>query len=341
MSYICIDCRRQFDEPHVYEERHGLEHGPYEKLSCCPFCGGSYEEAVECDECGKVIPESEVCFSEEPWHRALCPECYQAEEDAIERRAEEEEEYDKRMGATLYANDTPLVTTDYTETACKDAIAGVYEQYENLDDEQLTKFIYKRPNHLSTVRLDDVPWGSLLKKPLTALACCWESLSCSIIADHDPTEKSDAESRYEKFVLESVLSTNCIPGQWRGMIARALLFWLRNSSDDMTCDDRKRYYWIAAQLDPSVYCFYTTQVIDAYRVSDTAHRCTMHAEAITLLRHDVAKARKNHRGLVIDIEGHKYALDAAAVDILMNPDFVSACAEEILLDEQAGGEDNE
>lgn len=329
MSYICIDCRRQFDEPRVYEERHGLEHGPYEKMSCCPFCGGGYEEAVECDECGKVIPESEACFSE-PWHKTLCPECYQAEEEAIECRATEEEEYDK-----------PLVTVDYTETACKDSIAGVYEQYENLDDEQLTKFIYKRPNHLSTVRLDDVPWGSLLKKPLTYLACCWESLSCSIIADHDPTEKSDAESRYEKFVLESVLSTNCIPGQWRGMIARALLFWLHYGSGDMNCEDRVRYYWIAAQLDPSVYCFYTTQVIDAYRVSDTAHRCAMHAEAITLLRHDVAKARKNHRGLVIDIEGHKYALDAAAVDILMNPDFVSACAEELLADEQAGGEDDE
>lgn len=321
MSYICIDCRRQFDEPHVYEERHGLETGQYEKMSCCPFCGGGYEEAVECDECGKVIPESEACFSE-PWHKTLCPECYQAEEDAEEERAAEEEEYDK-----------PLVTADYTEVACKDSVASVYEQYENLDDEQLTKFNYKRPNHLSTVRLDDVPWGYLLKKPLTALACCWESLSCSIIADHDPSEKSDAESRYEKFVLESVLSTNCIPGQWRCMIARALLFWLRNSSDDMNCEDRVRYYWIAAQLDPSVYCFYTTQVIDAYRVSDTAHRCAMHAEALTLLRHDIVKARKNHRGLVIDIEGHKYALDAAAIDILMNPDFVSACAEELLADE--------
>lgn len=322
MSYICIDCRRQFDEPHVYEERHGLEHGPYEKMSCCPFCGGGYEEAVECDECGKVIPESEACYAEGYCHRVLCPECYQAEEDAEERRAEEEEEEEEY--------DKPIVTVDYTEMACKDAIADVYQQYENLDDEQLTKFNYKRPNHLSTVRLNDVPWGSLLKKSLTALACCWESLSCSIIADHDPSEKSDAESRYEKFVLESVLSTNCVPGQWRGMIARALLFWLRNSSDDMNCEDRKRYYWIAAQLDPSVYCFYTTQVIDAYRVSNTAHRCTMHAEALTLLRHDIAKARRSHSGLVIDIEGHKYALDAAAVDILMNPDFVSKRAEEVL-----------
>lgn len=341
MSYICIDCRRQFDEPRVYVERHGLETGPYEKISCCPFCGGGYEEAVECDECGKVIPESEACYADGYCHRVLCPECYQAEEDAIERRAEEEEEYDKRVGATVYANDKPIVSVDYTEMACKDAIAGAYEQYESLDNDAFTQFNYQRPNHFSTVKLDEEPWGDMVLKSLRYLACCWESMSCSIIADHDPSEKSDAESSYEKFVLESVLSTHCIPGQWRGMIARALLFWLRRASDGMSWDDHKRYYWIAAQLDPSVYCFYTTQVIDAYRVSDTAHRCTMHAEAITLLRHDVAKARKNHRGLVVDIEGHKYALDAAAVDILMNPDFVSKCADELLADEQAGGEDDE
>ena len=43
---------------------------------------------------------------------------------------------------------------------------------------------------------------------------------------------------------------------------------------------------------------------------------------------------------MVDIEGHKYALDATAVDILMNPDFVSACAEELLADEQAEGGDD-
>ena len=343
MSYICVDCRQPFDEPRQYVERHGLEHGPYEKQSCCPFCGGSYEEAIECDECGRLVPESEVCCpdvrcQEVPcpdvhcW-RVLCPECYQAEEEAIERRAAEEAEYDKRMGPTLYANDKPLVTADYTETACMRAIADVYEQYEDLDDELLTRRIYERPSYLSTVRLDDVPWGSLLWKPLTSLVDCWEYFSCSIVADHDPTVKADAESRYEKFVLESVLSTSCIPGQWRGMIARALLFWLHSSINDIDYEDRKQYNWIAAQLDPSVYSFYTTQVIDAYRVSNTAHRCTMHAEALALLRHDIEKARKNRRGLVVDIEGHKYALDAAAVDVLMNPGFVSKGA-----DEQTGGD---
>ena len=68
----------------------------------------------------------------------------------------------------------------------------------------------------------------------------------------------------------------------------------------------------------------------------------MHAEALTLLRHDIAKARKNHRGLVIDIEGHKYALDAAAIDILMNPDFIGECIEELQADVQTeGGDDDE
>lgn len=339
MLYICADCRRQFDEPRRYVERHGLEHGPYETLTCCPFCGGGYEEAVECDECGKVVPESEINYGEH--NRVLCEECYAAEEETLERMAEEaeEEDHDSGTAATLYENDKPVIKVDYTETECQDAMADVYQQYEARDVDAFTQFNYRRPNHFSTVKLDEEPWGDMVLKSMRYLACCWESMSCSIIADHDPTEKSDAESRYEKFVLESVLSTRCIPGQWRGMVARALLFWLHHGSGDITWEDRKRYYWIAAQLDPSVYCFYTTTVIDAYRVSDTAHRCTMHAEAITLLQHDLAQACNNHRSVLIDIEGHKYALDARAINILMDPDFVNACAEEMLADEQNGGDD--
>lgn len=333
MLYICNDCRRQFDEPRRYVERHGLEHGPYEQMTCCPFCGGSYEKAVECAECGKVVPESE---SHTHIFIDLCDECY--EEQC--RRDEMDAEADEATKATLYANDVPVIQVDYTEEKCKDAVADVYQQYEAHDVNAFTQFNYQRPNHFSTVKLDEEPWGPLVLKPLRYLACCWESLSCSIIADHDPSEKSDAESRFEKFILESVLSTHCIPGQWRGMIARALLFWLHHESGDMTWEDSKQYYWIAAQLDPSVYCFYTTAVIDAYRVSDTAHRCTMHAEAITLLQHDLAQARNNHRGLVIDIEGHKYDLDAKAVNILMNLDFVNDCAEELLADEATEGGDD-
>lgn len=76
--YICTDCGRTFDEPHEYEERHGFTHGPYEKLSCCPYCGGGYEEAVECHDCGEPIPKSEAVLAEEDYY--LCENCAEERE---------------------------------------------------------------------------------------------------------------------------------------------------------------------------------------------------------------------------------------------------------------------
>lgn len=47
--YICHNCGEIFDEPHVYYERHGFDDYP-EPWSCCPYCGGDYEEYKETDE---------------------------------------------------------------------------------------------------------------------------------------------------------------------------------------------------------------------------------------------------------------------------------------------------
>ena len=55
-KYICKDCGEKFDTPYEYEERHGFTHGPFEKWSVCPHCGGDYKELtyeqesdIECD----------------------------------------------------------------------------------------------------------------------------------------------------------------------------------------------------------------------------------------------------------------------------------------------------
>ena len=42
--YICCNCGEIFDTPHVYYEPHGFTDGRYERQSCCPCCGGDYEE---------------------------------------------------------------------------------------------------------------------------------------------------------------------------------------------------------------------------------------------------------------------------------------------------------
>lgn len=46
MIYRCFDCGYVFDEPKTWQEYQGECHGvpAFETFSCCPCCGGDYEE---------------------------------------------------------------------------------------------------------------------------------------------------------------------------------------------------------------------------------------------------------------------------------------------------------
>lgn len=52
--YICKECGHIFEEGEqsTYIERHDEVDGFPEYFSCCPVCGGDYEEAVICEACG-------------------------------------------------------------------------------------------------------------------------------------------------------------------------------------------------------------------------------------------------------------------------------------------------
>lgn len=58
----CTDCGYVFDyeDRTVVKERHGFDDGFYETFSCCPNCGGDFEDAVECNECGEAFVEDEI-----------------------------------------------------------------------------------------------------------------------------------------------------------------------------------------------------------------------------------------------------------------------------------------
>ena len=50
-NYKCNVCGYEFDEPHVYFERHGFDDGMYEKWSVCPNCGeADYTDCVDEEE---------------------------------------------------------------------------------------------------------------------------------------------------------------------------------------------------------------------------------------------------------------------------------------------------
>ena len=38
--FFCERCHRYFDEPKFYDETHGLDNPPYEKVAVCPICKG-------------------------------------------------------------------------------------------------------------------------------------------------------------------------------------------------------------------------------------------------------------------------------------------------------------
>ena len=73
MEYICLNCNETFDEPKEYVETHGLDIPPYEILYKCPYCGGDYVKAYECDTCGCYINGTYVKLES---GERICENCY-------------------------------------------------------------------------------------------------------------------------------------------------------------------------------------------------------------------------------------------------------------------------
>lgn len=53
--FVCYECNEIFDELKHWEEKHGLDHGPYEIFAGCPYCGGAFTKTYQCDYCGEWI----------------------------------------------------------------------------------------------------------------------------------------------------------------------------------------------------------------------------------------------------------------------------------------------
>ena len=70
--YICNDCGHVFDDGESQTERdyRGECHGSpsYEEYRVCPVCGGNYDEAVKCAECGDYAAVSDL-------ESGICPDC--------------------------------------------------------------------------------------------------------------------------------------------------------------------------------------------------------------------------------------------------------------------------
>ena len=90
MRYECHNCGKRFEEPHIIEEKHGLDTPPYEKIGVCPYCKGYFEEMTQCRICGQYFTEDELsggvcdeCVYEHSTDIELCHRLGQEAEESI------------------------------------------------------------------------------------------------------------------------------------------------------------------------------------------------------------------------------------------------------------------
>lgn len=71
--WICLDCNELFQDPVHYVNTHNLDTPPYEEYYGCPYCGGTYVEAHECDCCGEWIIGDYIKTED---GKRYCEKCY-------------------------------------------------------------------------------------------------------------------------------------------------------------------------------------------------------------------------------------------------------------------------
>ena len=75
MRYQCHECDRQFEEPDIITETHGMTDGSCEKIGVCPYCKGYYEPMYQCKICGEWFTDDELTSG-------VCDDCiYQHDTD--------------------------------------------------------------------------------------------------------------------------------------------------------------------------------------------------------------------------------------------------------------------
>ena len=77
--YICLACNSIFEHPKRQREYRGECFGfpAYEECSCCPYCGGNYTTAHECDSCGEYITGTYAKLNN---GERICENCYTTHE---------------------------------------------------------------------------------------------------------------------------------------------------------------------------------------------------------------------------------------------------------------------
>lgn len=93
--FKCYDCEETFFEPNNTTEKLGEYFGEpaYRTLATCPYCGGAFDYAKQCEKCGEWFFEDEltegyceICVEElEEEYRYDAKKCYELTKEETEK----------------------------------------------------------------------------------------------------------------------------------------------------------------------------------------------------------------------------------------------------------------
>lgn len=102
---ICLDCGEVFDDSNVkrWKEAHG------EPRIGCPLCGGAFDEAERCEQCGRY-------YEKDALYDGMCvnclAECASLYDTALQFLLDTDEYFDIFMFETWYGSDVPAFVSD-------------------------------------------------------------------------------------------------------------------------------------------------------------------------------------------------------------------------------------
>lgn len=141
--FKCYDCEATFSEPRIYTEKMGEHFGvpAYASFSCCPECGGNFDEATQCKICGE-------CFFEDELDDGVCEMCIDEKKDEYRYNVEAcleilkdekmEIEINPVLAMVLKPSVIESILTEYVlnnSFDCKDVV----EEYEDWFVEEIKK----------------------------------------------------------------------------------------------------------------------------------------------------------------------------------------------------------
>lgn len=142
--YICKDCGDTFDVAKSATEFQPYGNGYVAEPEhyVCPYCGGEFEEAQQCEICGEYCTSSDI-------HNGVCSYCLEEEFDDIDRLIQYSDSITKGGEINDFVKWCFKNNTEKMNSALKEALKLYFSLNKSIYAKFLTEYIAEDPDNMA------------------------------------------------------------------------------------------------------------------------------------------------------------------------------------------------